>query len=104
MLQKPDSKTQNILNMAEFFENLSVTKFNMKEWEDSRGRKCICGWINYLNGDQPDSRAKAQEFLGISYAKTLQLFSGNASPRTTPRMAARVLRHLAITGEVDWDA
>ncbi len=102
MLQKPDVKTHNILKMAEFFETLSITKYNQKHFEDSNGRKCICGWTNYLNNVLPENKEQARLYLGLRHSQMLELFRCDPPVRATPKIAARVLRHLAVTGEVNW--
>jgi|KBSMisStaDraftv2_1062788.scaffolds.fasta_scaffold1506807_1 hypothetical protein len=97
-----DKTTQNILKMAEFFENLPPEKYNQNDFLDGHGRRCICGWVNFKTSHPlPADRFHAADYLGISIDQSLALF-GARRDDPTPKQAARVLRHLAVTGEVNW--
>ena len=76
---------------------------------------CIAGHVVTLHNAKtgvplsrsPDSvSTKAQEVLGLTSSQAYVLFHGSPMDTelrdTTPGQAAKVLRHLAATGYVDW--
>ncbi|RWP44341.1 MAG: hypothetical protein EOR04_05310 [Mesorhizobium sp.] len=86
---------------------------------------CIAGWASLVLGKNGEIRKTARttsevddfyedfatELLGLDYHTGMRLFEpmnvliehGVADwDKVTPRQAAKVLRHLARTGEVDW--
>lgn len=90
--------------------------YSMGIW-DSEGRTCntvgcIGGWAAAFAKEDGDyslsRRSAAQNWLGITLIQDTALFTpmGWHSPEHakeyTPQRAARVLRHLAATGNVDW--
>ena len=77
---------------------------------------CISGWACYAAGVKSESypETAAREWLGLSRTQASRLFAAEAllSPRSEyrdldavrvrPEEAAKVLTHLALTGDVDW--
>jgi hypothetical protein len=117
-----EMNVENILRVADAIEQHSIPDlgFNMGVWtdeglEDLSGHKCgtvacIGGWANaveagskMLEWDSPllgSQQAKA--FLGLGGWESDELFFGCVYG-VSPSQAVSVLRHLAKTGEVDWD-
>lgn len=100
MLQKPDVATQRILELANFLDNLEPERFSMGTWGQWQEPRCICGWYQQLHGhiNKEDWR-QAADGMGIPHSLAHSLFHyciGSA----TPHNAARLLRHLAVTGEL----
>lgn len=94
MLKTPDVHTARILALADHM--LTVDDYDQNEWDN-----CICGQAmrNYCI----DSKDAVCDFLGISYSKGLDLFQAfHNDHKPSQVQAAKVLRHLAITGEVNW--
>lgn len=109
MLQVPDKLTKQLLDLANDIERSS--NFNMKKWNC-----CIAGHVAARHGFPVTERIKhdAAEALGIGPATAQQLFcppnpthsfysTHSMIRNVTKEQAARCLRHLAVTGEVDWD-
>lgn len=121
---------ENILAVADAIEKHSIPDlgFNMvdylatseqlKSWEaeDHSGHNCgttgcIAGWaVAVEEGGLPEKRAgykffeQAADFLGLSDRTSNHLFLDYpSSSLVKPKHAVSVLRHLAETGEVDWD-
>jgi hypothetical protein len=120
----------NILKVADAIEQASVPNvgFNMTAWiseaspemPDRSGRNCgtvacVAGWatIVALGRETDDSPWDVgQSFLELDAPTAGDLFLPNydtedkrhAMTSATPADAARVLRNLAITGKVDWEA
>lgn len=110
-----------ILELADFLETIqpgAESGFNMnwymnKNCNDYSGHKCgtvacIAGWIALRDGQEEPAEWYTKygaKKLGIDLDLAFKLFS----PRriwaydATPQQAAIVLRHLANTGEVDWN-
>ncbi len=80
---------------------------------------CIAGWTMLMENDWSGSHAEndegynfhdnAKELLGLSDEEAARLFLANGARRImlediTPQHAVSVIRHLAKTGKVDWDA
>ncbi|RWF44259.1 MAG: hypothetical protein EOS65_02465 [Mesorhizobium sp.] len=89
-----------------------LTEFNMERWHCGT-IGCIAGWTVHLFGNkgasaEDDAGMKAGELLGLSLNDADNLFcpgSGREGPRLSeikPAKAALILRHLAATGEVNW--
>lgn len=108
MLQAPDKTTTEILELAKFIEELSPGRYRQSSYRDSTGARCICGWFNYRNCHfNSDDWRYAQEKMGLTKKQAQALFEGHPfnyyrNEPPTAKEAARVLRHLAVTGEVDW--
>ena len=127
MLQKPDVHTDRILKLADHIEKLSDSDFGMRNW-----CTCIAGHAVKQSGEEKnlfnlDVRFVAANLLGLSTLEATQLFCpkrhglqrrqevvsrraqyvfGAPNPirdDITPKQAAKCLRHLAVTGEVDWE-
>lgn len=104
MLQKPDVHTQRILDLADYFDGLDPTKYNQHRWQD-----CICGHAARRIGLESDfldtdgrNAAAVRDHLGLSSNGAADLFRAYEGFNPLPKQAAKVLRHLAVTGEVDW--
>jgi hypothetical protein len=95
MLQKPDIYTERLLRVADRIER--STTFNMGNWHE-----CICGNIMREMGQEmgAGSTYAAAEFIGVDFTNGNKLWSG---PHCTAKQAAKMLRHLAVTGEINWD-
>lgn len=67
---------------------------------------CIGGWTNIIFRSENDSTAAAAEKLGLdadtAHALFFEYSKGGGSYAIPPKRAAKVLRHLAKTGKVDW--
>ena len=105
MLKKPEVHVEKILELANFIEALPPEQFDMGDFEC-----CIAGWALHLDGQDvlaplltgsPSTRAR--DLLGIDGDRASNLFFFGIHYHPTTKEAARVLRHLAITGEVDWN-
>lgn len=120
--------TENILRLAEFLEALPQGRFNMASWARSRtgqylylegpveaaiecGTVCCIGGWGVLLFDIGDSSKGVAKKLGLGdpngeppdpIASELFFPKSEAINERDPHKAARVLRHLAETGEVDW--
>ena len=105
MLQA-SKETQHILKIAAFFETLPSDRYRQQTFLSTQGERCICGWTNWLNCKMPDDVQSAREYLGLSRQQAQDLFNGYpvdmGLERPDSEDASRVLRHLAVTGEVDW--
>jgi hypothetical protein len=101
------------LALADFLEKLPINRFNYNTWgiADCGTTACIAGWQIMRSGRKlnynVDEMAAAD--LGLDEQQADTLFNGStfnlcgiARSAITPIHAARVLRHLAATGEVDW--
>ena len=95
MLQKPNVNISRLMELADIIEGST-------DYDQSDLNHCICGKAckKWAWGWSPISMAKGAEILGLSEAQGRELF-GNTP--TTPAKTARVLRHLAVTGEVEWE-
>ncbi len=104
-----------IIKHAEFLEALPREKFDMDTWADSCGTvACIGGWLVIQSGRGTAEEIEdgevgvistGAEVFDISRDKALELFVpfGQQPFSTSPAQAAKVLRHLAETGTVDWE-
>jgi hypothetical protein len=119
---------ENILKVADAIEQHSIPDlgFNML-WlksevggdADRSGHNCgtvacVAGWTIALFGSRGDGFMEAGQHLGLPRSKYRPLFypgtgldedEADTHPAwgATPAQAASCLRHLAETGEVDWD-
>ena len=110
-----------VTGMADFLESLDREQFNMRfissETADCRTVACIAGWTIARLGNSQDAYNPntgfrsdfdlAAELLGMDSDDAMRLFAipdHEWEEPTTATQAARVLRHLAATGEIDWSA
>ena len=105
--------TENIIALADLIETLPQAGFGSKEgffmgnWRHACGTpSCIAGWAVHLAGidcgphQVPD---KAADWLDLPIGEEWELFDPDLPYSSiTPQHAAKVLRHLAETGVVDW--
>lgn len=115
---------ENILKVADAIESHSIPDlgFNMSLWidrkpgpEDDRSghncgtTACIAGWaVAVMNGGViPEVgvpiQDDAEKYFGLNWTDGEDLFVNWVGKSPTPAEAVIVLRHLAETGEVDWD-
>ena len=101
MLQRPDVGTERILELADFIEGLESDRFSMSSWGLHEEPRCICGWYQQLHGnmDKMDWR-QAAEGMGLDETTAQKLFTDPGWTKSSPKGAAKVLRHLAVTGEL----
>lgn len=104
---------ENILTLAAHLEKLPSQEFDMSNWGLERdcgfvgclaGHACIL-FRNKLPATGPGIRTRAETLLGLTPETSLELFVPSPSSggmQASPSEAARVLRHLAGTGIVDW--
>ena len=103
----------NILKLAEYMENLRPEEYDQRYSEHPRGPHCgtpacIAGHAAWLAGQwsYEGTIEDAKEWLGITWDHANGLFDSapyvGEDLTPTPQDAARTLRHLAETGEVDW--
>jgi hypothetical protein len=112
MLKMPERNVAAILDLANFFETLDAALYDQKTFK-SGNRRCICGWCNYRTGREESDAIGAGKTLGINDRQRNHLFADHGGRRhtwmwgggdaPTPKDAARVLRHLAVTGEIEAD-
>jgi len=104
MLKTPSKHEQHATKLAEFFETLDEDRYDQKHYQGSNGQRCICGWINYLTCHLPANRDAAADYLGLDYEQASSLFASHVFQYKEPttKLVAKVLRHLAATGEVEW--
>lgn len=80
-------------------------RFDLREWDS-----CICAWVHHAAGQTHRPLAKlnpihlARQWLGIPLNEATRLFHPDLATYgdVTPKQAARVIRHYADTGAVDW--
>jgi hypothetical protein len=107
--------TENIIALANLIETLPQAGFGSKEgffmgnWRHDCGTpSCIAGWAVHLAGidcSRSQVATKAADWLDLDIEDEQELFDpGHHLPyeAITPQHAAKVLRHLAETGVVDW--
>lgn len=111
---KPGLNVERLNQLADVLQRVDSLNFNMKY-----SNACIAGWANRL-WPPPTSRwgfpllEDAQVALGLTYEQAHDLFMGQSTFlmfllgrdafEATPKQAARVVRHLARTGRVNWNA
>lgn len=101
--------------LADALKNgLPGVKFDVADWLEIRGcgtTACVAGHAIILAGlagspeaieDLPRFSTTAQEWLELDDEDANELFYGGIGVLATAPMAARVVRRLAQTGEVDW--
>ena len=101
---------ERVLELADWIEKLPPEDFDMTTWRHGcQSPACIAGhafalfepklFANTIGSEY--SRAKSA--LGLNRRRAADLFTPDGlMDRTTNIQAARVLRHLAETGVVDW--
>jgi hypothetical protein len=115
---------ENILRLADAIEKRSIAGlgFNMMNWIDTTlpdvaghpcgTAACIAGWAYILNTGRMQEHSDeplwvtAQKLLGLDVEDADNLFEpGNPDTWAdiTDQQAVRTLRHLAATGEVNWN-
>jgi hypothetical protein len=99
MLQKPDVHTAEILELADFIDGLEPEQFDMGTFGTLEEPRCICGWYQHIHGhiNKSDWTAVAGK-LGLNDHMAHRLFHYGSGMDN--KQAARVLRHLAVTGEL----
>ena len=101
MLQRPDVGVERILALADFIEGLEPDRFSMSSWGQFEEPRCICGWYQQLHGNfDKMAWGQAAEGLGLDLKTATRLFHDPDWKKSTPKGAAKVLRHLAVTGEL----
>ena len=100
---------ERVLKLAEWIENLAPDDFDMTAWRHRCGAPaCIAGHTYALF--EPESfdlrgrteYTRAKRLLDLRPIQAAGLFTPTHQRRITNTDAARVLRHLAETGVVDW--
>lgn len=107
---------ERVLHLADYIEKLpkvskeNPTGFTMMDFTHNCGAPaCIAGWAAYLadTTDEIDVFRCGAEYLELSKREAYQLFTMDNTEiplsSVTPEQAAKVLRHLAETDEVNWD-
>jgi hypothetical protein len=107
MLQKIDVATSNKLKMAEYLNDLDPSEFDM-----TCCGMCYVGHVGRVfgiptSGAWRKARDQAADLFGLTDEQAAALFEPpiiihEEVQAVHPKGAARVLRHLAATGEVDW--
>jgi hypothetical protein len=106
MLHQPDKLTQKILDLADFIENLPS-----KDYEQTCGNYCIWGHIKKREaryqlglGMNWTINTGMRDFFGpdIDVGKIYNSYPYGYEKSPTTKDAASMLRHLAVTGEVQW--
>jgi hypothetical protein len=119
-LQSLNGPREHLMFLANFLDTLPAKQFDLADWtrEAECGTvACIDGWACVLfqgkSWDETNIREDAERraLLGLrDIHQAHQLFIpgqllagiGRLAGSISPSEAARVLRHLAATGEVDW--
>lgn len=101
MLHSPDPKTARILELADYFDNLAPC-----DYDQANPECCIWGHIarRYLKLNKHLISAGVQDFFEVDSATANKIYGSHPDGcyNPTPAVAARMLRHFAITGEVKW--
>ena len=106
----------NILMLAEHLDTLSGAHFDQGHYAYCGSPSCIAGHAVHLSGQwlgedgtrqlASEGIAIAREWLGLDGWTADELFTehprGVLAENVSARDAAVTLRHLALTGEVDW--
>lgn len=108
-------RVDRLNQLADALENgLPGVRFDVADWLAIRScgtTACIAGHAIILAGlagsseaieDLPSFSGPAREWLELNDWNASELFYGGIDELATAPMAARVVRHLASTGEVDW--
>ncbi len=115
---------ERLIQLAEVLESERAEKhFNMNTWfankryerpnkpmgiaiQDCGTIACIGGWAEVIaNADLnwTDKQIEANKWLDLTYAESDKLFYPvGYFGVNNPKLAAKVVRHFAETGEVDW--
>ena len=107
---------QNILNLAKHLDTLSREHFDQECYAYCGSPSCVAGHAVRLSGQwlgedghrlsADEGVAIAKEWLGLDGWTADELFTehprGVLAENVSARDAAVTLRHLALTGEVDW--
>jgi len=98
MLHKPDVHTTRLLALSELLAE--STNYDQNRWES-----CVCAHARRLDKSLIASFGyeSVGRYLGLSNIQTAKLFAEVHHPTPTRETAAKVVRHLALTGEVKWD-
>lgn len=106
------NRLADVIEVQEHTNREAASGFAMNVFFHTCGTPaCIAGWADYLSGAEwyGDARTdeveeRAAEWLDLESDQAYSLFwAGNLDLRLiTPKQAAAVLRHLAVTGNVDW--
>lgn len=86
-----------IMTLADYIES-HPEGFDMGFWST-----CIAGKYQEMVGYEYFGPEYAKEALGLTYEQTRDLFLATGAYDTRYQQAVRVLRHLALTGVVDWN-
>jgi hypothetical protein len=107
MLQRLDTAQLNLLKMADYLDALDADDFDMASCSD-----CIAGHIGRAFGVPVKSawvnlKAQAAELFGLDEDTARELMEPKGiihedAVLVSPREAACIMRHLAVTGEVLW--
>ena len=102
MLQQPDRHTQEILDLANFLDELPPDRYEQNRFLNEHGARCACGWQNYRKCRMtPEDTKAAADDLGLSDGQAGVLFGLHPFRKIDSKQMARTLRHLAVTGEID---
>lgn len=102
----PAPNKDRLAYMAALLEALPEDgRFDLREWES-----CICAWTIHAAGQTQRPLARlnpihvARQWLGIPLHEATELFHPNLDTygEVTAKQAAKVIRHYADTGDVDW--
>jgi hypothetical protein len=100
MLQKPDVHTAELLELANFIDDLEPERFDMGTFGTYEEPRCICGWYQHNHGHVNKSDwSAAGKALGLTDHVAHRLFHYGTGSMDN-KQAAKVLRHLAVTGEL----
>jgi len=100
------ARKDRLIYMADLLDQLPDDgRFNLREWET-----CICAWTHHAAGQthRPLARLNpihlARQWLGIPLDEATRLFHPDLDTYgdVTAKQAARVIRHYADTGKVEW--
>lgn len=105
-------RVDRLNQLADALENgLPDTEFDMADWIEHRDcgtTACIAGHAALLADPDvrwPEVEGTAEAWLGVDRVQSMELFTPlpvDPWSKITASMAARVVRHLAKTGKVDW--
>src|SRR5262245_59646475 len=108
MLQTPSTETKALLDLADYLERLDP-----KDYDQTQFTNCICGHCNRKSYRVYSDVHAARRELGLTEDIANRLFSGSAGRHSvhimglfshthlpTNKDAAKVLRHIAVTGDL----
>jgi hypothetical protein len=100
MLHKPDPKTEKVLKLADFIDELEPERFSMRQWGVHSEPRCICGWLMHNEGIiEKDNWQEAALILGMDENIAQRMFQQPLRSDIDNHKAAKALRHYAVTGE-----